>query len=84
MTWDEIRRDRRFRNCWVALDHCEYGESGIEPQKADVVDADRDLSELCTRLTDSDRSRCSIVFCTETEQPPPVKLPERRRFLRAS
>lgn len=83
MTWDEIRGDRRYRNCWVALDHCEYGEAGVEPQRADVVDADIDLSELCNRLTDSDKSRCAIVFCTENEQPP-VKLPERRRFLRAS
>jgi hypothetical protein len=86
MTWDEIRRDRRYRNCWVALDHCEYGENGIEPHRADVVDSDNDLSELCTRLAESDRSRCAIVFCTDSSagDSPPVQLPERRRFLRAS
>jgi len=83
MTWDEIRRDKRFQNRWVALDHCDYVDSGMEPRNADVVDADTDLSELCTRLTESDRSRCSIVFCEEADASP-VRLPERRRFLRAS
>lgn len=83
MTWNEIRGDRRFRNRWVALDHCVYAETGMEPENANVVDSDADLSELCARLTDTDRSRCSIVFCTEAETPP-VRLPERRRFLRAS
>ena len=83
MTWDEIRGDRRFRNRWVALDHCIYGETGMEPQVAEVVDADSDLSELCARLTDTDRSRCSIVFCAQADMPP-VRLPERRKFLRAS
>jgi len=82
MTWDEIRRDRRYRNRWVALDHCEYGDSGMEPQQADVVDADSDLGELCTRLRESERSRCSIVFCNEAEAPP-ARF-ERRKFLRAS
>lgn len=84
MTWDEIRADRRYRNCWVALDHCEYAESGMEPQRADVVDADIDLGELCNRLTETDRSRCAIVFCNEPVDSPAVQLPERRRFLRAS
>ena len=83
MTWETIRLDKRYWNRWVALDHCEYGEGGMEPREADVVDSDADLSELCARLTEDDRSRCAIVFCPEAE-PSPVRLPERRRFLRAS
>lgn len=84
MTWDQIRRDVRYRNRWVALDQCEYGEAGAEPLLADVVDADADLCELCTRLAEMDRSRCSILFCTEADAATATRLPERQRFLRAS
>lgn len=89
MTWDEIRGTPLYRKRWLALDNCHYDDASPEPVEADVVDSDEDLSELCQRLSVSNLTRCAIVFCDDSEPEPlhgepPMRLPERRKYLRAS
>lgn len=48
---------------WVALDNCRYDEQTLQPVEGDVVDSDKDLTELCARMRETGRSSCSILFC---------------------
>ena len=63
MTWPELCRSTKFRGFWVAIDNCRYDQETRQPVEGDVVDSDRDLSELCTRMREAGRSACTILFC---------------------
>ncbi len=53
----------RYRGLWVALDNCRFDSSTRKPVEGDVVDADAELSRLCTRMREAGRSSCTILFC---------------------
>jgi hypothetical protein len=40
-------------------------QSTRQPVEGDVVDADRDFSELCARMRETGRSACTILFCDQ-------------------
>jgi hypothetical protein len=64
MRWCEICRCSEYRGRWVALDQCRYDENGRAAEGA-VVDADDDLVELCSRMRETDRKNCAILFAGE-------------------
>ncbi len=72
MTWRDMRRSEEFRGRWVALDNIDYEDGSSQPQQADVVDSDDDLGELCSRMRESDRTACAILFCEDDSIAPPV------------
>ena len=63
MRWPQISRTERFRGLWVALDNCKYDPVTRQPTEGDVVDADKDLADLCRRMRETGRSSCSVLFC---------------------
>ena len=63
VTWPQICRSAEFKGLWVALDNCRYDTSSMQPVEGDVVDADEDIAELCSRLREAQRSSCAILFC---------------------
>ena len=65
MTWPDMCRSDQFLGRWVALDNVRYAPGSSKPAEADVVDADEDLADLCSRMREADRSSCAIVFCSE-------------------
>ena len=65
MTWPDMCSSDQFRGRWVALDNVRYAPGSSKPAEADVVDADEDLADLCSRMREADRSSCAIVFCSE-------------------
>jgi hypothetical protein len=62
MTWEEICRDEALRGRWVAMDECCFDQATGRAMEGLVVDCDDDLAELCSRMRDSARKNCSIVF----------------------
>ena len=66
MAWEDICRDENWQGRWVALDECAYNAAG-EATAGLVVDYDDNLSDLCARLSDERRQRCSVVFCPPAE-----------------
>jgi hypothetical protein len=78
-TWKPNARSpelQRYRGLWVALDHCRYDAKTAQPVEGEVVDADEDLAELCSRIRSEDNRHCAIVFCegegtVEEFTPPP-------------
>jgi hypothetical protein len=62
MTWRELCRSSAYKGLWVAIDNCRYDESR-QPVEGDVVDSDREFSELCARMRETGRCSCTIVFC---------------------
>ena len=64
-SWPHANARRQYRGQWVALDNCRYNSSYTQPVEGDVVDCDEDLSELCGRLREASRSKCTILFCDE-------------------
>jgi hypothetical protein len=66
MTWPEICESEQLQGLWVALDHCRYDESTMEPIEGEVVDADEDLSDLCSRMREAGRGSCAIRLCRES------------------
>lgn len=70
MKWEQICSQDEFRGRWVALDSCRYDESTGRATEGAVVDADDDLAELCTRMRESARKNCAILFCAEDELEP--------------
>lgn len=62
MTWRELCRSGAYKGLWVAIDNCRYDESR-QPVEGDVVDSDREFSELCARMRETGRCSCTIVFC---------------------
>lgn len=75
MTWSEVCCSDRFRGRWVALDNVRYAAGSSAPVEADVVDADEDLAELCSRMRAADRTSCAILFCEEPLPPTSVRRP---------
>jgi len=63
MTWRELCRSGRYKGLWVAIDNCRYDQSTRQPIEGDVVDSDPEFSELCTRMRETGRTSCTIVFC---------------------
>ena len=66
MTWSELCHSEDFSGLWVALDNCRYDHETRQPVEGDVVDADPDLSELCSRMRETGRCSCAILRCEET------------------
>ncbi len=64
MPWCEICQCSEYRGRWVALDQCRYDAAG-KAAEGSVVDADDDLVELCSRMRESDRKNCAILFAGE-------------------
>jgi hypothetical protein len=60
-SWDDLCRSEQFRGRWVALDNVVYGPESSQPVEADVVDADDDLSTLCSRMRQSALSACCVL-----------------------
>lgn len=77
MSWRDICNSEQFRGRWVALDNVRYALGTSKPAEADVVDADEDLADLCSRMRESDHTSCSILFCSteETYTMPSVRRP---------
>ncbi len=65
MTWPEICESEQLKGLWVALDHCRYDQSTMEPIEGEVVDADEDLASLCSRMREAGRGSCAIRLCQE-------------------
>ena len=63
MTWPDVCRSNQFKGLWVAIDNCRYDQFTRQPVEGDVVDSDRELSELCARMRETGRSACAILFC---------------------
>lgn len=63
MTWPELCRSDKFRGLWVAIDNCRYDHLTRQPVEGDVVDSDRELSELCSRMREAGRGSCAILYC---------------------
>lgn len=66
MTWTELCRSEDFSGLWVALDNCRYDHQTRQPVEGDVVDADPDLSELCSRMRETGRCSCAIFRCDDS------------------
>ena len=62
MLWEEICDCMHYRGQWVALHACRYDEHTGKATEGAVVDADEDLVELCSRMRNSDRKNCAILF----------------------
>jgi hypothetical protein len=63
MTWDEICGRDDCRGRWVALHSCAYDEVTGRATEGQLVDADDDLAELCSRVRESRWKNCAILFC---------------------
>lgn len=63
MSWTEICASTLFRDRWLALDDCRYDGAEGHPSEATVIDADDDLTELCSRMKRASRRSCAILFC---------------------
>jgi hypothetical protein len=62
MTWNELRDDDVCRGRWVALDGLGHGDRTGKAAARELVDVDDDLDALCSRVRDSARKHCAIVF----------------------
>jgi len=73
-SWPQICAQAEYWGRWVALDDCEYDEHTGQATLGTIVDIDADLAELCSRIRDSERKSCAIVFvsrvCEGTEDEP--------------
>jgi hypothetical protein len=65
MTWPELCGTQELKGLWVALDNCRYDQATLQPIEGDVVDADEELAELCSRMRETGRSSCAILYCDE-------------------
>jgi hypothetical protein len=64
-SWQELCRSTLYRGLWVALDNCRYDSRSKKPVEGNVVDADEELSVLATRMRESGRCSCTILYCEE-------------------
>jgi hypothetical protein len=83
MTWPELCRSAQFKGLWVALDKCRYDPETRQPTEGDVVDADEDLSALCSRMRETGRGSCAILHCdddvlVESESPAAASIGDGR------
>jgi hypothetical protein len=74
MTWPQMVRSELLRGRWVALDNVRYDPATSQPVEADVVDADEDLADLCSRMREADRTSCAILFCDSDSLPEPTSF----------
>ncbi len=74
MTWSQIRQCSDYMGKWIALEPSRYDEQSLQPEEGEVVDADVDLTALCARMRQSDRSSCAIRFCEVEEAVPHSSL----------
>jgi hypothetical protein len=51
----------QYQNQWVAIDPTAEAR-GPRVNGGVIVDADEELSELCTRLNEAKRRHCTIIF----------------------
>ncbi len=65
MTWDDICQTDAYRGRWVALDEPRYDEETGKATEGAVGDVDDSLVDLCTRIRESERTNCAILFCGE-------------------
>jgi hypothetical protein len=65
MTWEQICHRDDCRGRWVALHGCRFDEATQQVAEGDLVDMDDDLAELCQRVRASNRTNCSILFCSQ-------------------
>jgi hypothetical protein len=72
MAWRELCRSDEFRGRWVALDNVRYDPVTSQPIEGEVVDADEDLADLCSRMRSSDRTACAILHCEDDVSYTPV------------
>ena len=72
MTWAQICQRQDLLGLWVALDNCRYDQDTLQPVEGEVVDCDEDLSALCARMRDSEKSSCAVRFCECSESLVPV------------
>jgi hypothetical protein len=75
MAWWDLCRLDEYRGRWVALDNVRYDPATSQPIEGDIVDADEDLADLCSRMRSTDRTACAILHC---DVEPPRSLPTRR------
>jgi hypothetical protein len=75
MAWWDLCRLDEYRGRWVALDNVRYDPDTSQPIEGDIVDADEDLADLCSRMRSTDRTACAILHC---DAEPPRPLPTRR------
>ena len=68
MTWDEICQHEDLRGRWIAIDECRFDDVTGRATEGMVVDADDDLAELCTRISESDWKNCSILFADSRDE----------------
>ena len=73
LPWSVIRRSTEYRGRWVALGECIYDAKTSQPVEGAIVDVDRDLVTLCTRLRTQESSHCAILFCDGDSEPPPSR-----------
>lgn len=64
-TFSDLRRSQKYKGLWVALDNCRYDSQTRKPVEGDIVDADAELAELCSRMREQGRCSCTILFCEE-------------------
>lgn len=81
-TWPEICQTFEYQGLWVALDHCRYDQTTLQPIEGEVVDADEDLALLCTRMRSAGQCSCAIRFC-DTDPRELAPEPPARRFAEA-
>ncbi len=79
MKWNDMCRSEQLRGRWVVLDNVRYSPGTTKPAEGDVVDADYDLADLCTRMRASARTSCAVVFCNEEPLERPAGLGQRLR-----
>jgi hypothetical protein len=72
MGWREICHHDLYRGRWVALDNVRYDPMTSLPLEAEVVDADEDLADLCSRMRAADRTACAILHCDADDRYPQV------------
>lgn len=85
ISWDEICGRAEYRGRWVALAGCRYDHVSARPLGGTVVDVDEDLVELCSRMRDTGRTSCAILFCELPEEADPIESRGgRRTALRAA
>ena len=72
MLWTDMWASEQYSGRWVALDNVRYDPTTSQPMEADIVDADEDLGDLCTRMRESDRTSCAILLCEEEPRSRPI------------
>lgn len=70
LSWPQIQKNRTLSGRWVALFDCVLDDAR-RPLAGSVIDADKDLVALCSRLREGGGRRCTICFCETAAHPVP-------------